>query len=117
MIGPTRLGVNDLIALDPTARWDRATNSVVNSCQTATPSCGRSPRIVAVPVFDTALFYNTDRQGLPQFRIVNILGFFIDRMQGNDVVGRLTEAPGLMRGATAPIDPRAAFLFQIQLIR
>ena len=27
--------------------------------------------------------------------MVNILGFFIDRMQGNDVVGYLTEAPGL----------------------
>jgi Flp pilus assembly protein TadG len=117
MIGPTNHGVDDLIALDPNARWDTATNSVVNSCATATPSCGRSPRIVAVPVFDTALFYNTNRQGLPTYRIVNILGFFIDRMQGNNVVGWLTEAPGLMRGATAPIDPRAAFLFQIQLIR
>ena len=52
-----------------------------------------------------------------QFTIVNILGFFIDRMQGNDVVGYLTEAPGLVRGATAPIDPSASFLAQIQLIR
>jgi hypothetical protein len=48
---------------------------------------------------------------------VNILGFFIDRMQGNDVVGWLTEAPGLVTGTTPPIDPRTSFLTQIQLIR
>jgi Flp pilus assembly protein TadG len=117
MIGPTRQGVQDLIALDPNARWDTSTNSVYNSCQTASPSCGRSPRIVAIPVFDTATYYNTNRQGLPTFRIVNILGFFIDQMQGNDVVGYVTEMPGLVRAATAPIDPSASFLTQIQLIR
>lgn len=117
MIGPTRQGVNDLIALDPNAQWDSGSNAVINSCATATPSCGRSPRIVAIPVFDTATYYTTNRQGLPTFTIVNILGFFIDRMQGNDVVGYLTEMPGLVRGATAPIDPQASFLAQIQLIR
>ena len=117
MIGPTRQGVNDLIALDPNARWDTNTNSVVNSCATATPSCGASPRVVPIPVYDTATYYTTKRAGLPEFVIVNILGFFIDRMQGNDVVGYLTEAPGLTSSATPAIDPRAAFLFNIQLIR
>jgi hypothetical protein len=117
MIGPTRQGVNDLIAQDPNASWDTGTNSVINSCATATPSCGTSPRVVPIPVFDTSTYYTTNRQGLPTFTIVNILGFFIDRMQGNDVVGYLTEAPGTVRSATAPIDPSASFLTQIQLIR
>jgi Flp pilus assembly protein TadG len=117
MIGPTRQGVNDLIALDPNAQWDSGTNSVINSCATATPSCGASPRVVPIPVYDTATYYTTKRAGLPEFVIVNILGFFIDRMQGNDVVGYLTEAPGLTSSATPAIDPRAAFLFNIQLIR
>ena len=45
------------------------------------------------------------------------LNTWYQNMQGNDVVGYLTEAPGLVRGATAPIDPRASFLTQIQLIR
>jgi hypothetical protein len=49
--------------------------------------------------------------------VINILGFFIDRMQGNDVVGYLTEAPGLTTGAAPSINPMAAFLWQIQLIR
>jgi hypothetical protein len=117
MIGPTRQGVNDLIALDPNAQWDPTTNSVINSCATATPSCGASPRVVPIPIYNTATYYTTKRQGLPTFVIVNILGFFIERMQGNDVVGYLTEAPGLTTGTTPAIDPRAAFLFNIQLIR
>jgi hypothetical protein len=117
MIGPTSQGVNDLIALDPNARWDTNSNSVINSCATATPSCGASPRVVPIPVYDTATYYTTKRAGLPEFVIVNILGFFIDRMQGNDVVGYLTEAPGLTSSATPAIDPRSAFLFNIQLIR
>ena len=117
MIGPTRQGVLDLIALDPNAQWDPGTDSVINSCATATPSCGRSPRIVAIPVYNTATYDTTRRQGLPTFTIVSILGFFIDQMQGNNVVGYLTEAPGLVQGSTATIDPNAAFLYQVQLIR
>jgi hypothetical protein len=117
MIGPTRQGTLDLIALDPNAEWDPTTNSVINSCASATPSCGRSPRIVAVPVYDTSTYDTTRRQGLPIFTVVNILGFFIDDMQGNDVVGYFTEVPGLARTATAPVDPSAAFMFSIQLIR
>jgi Flp pilus assembly protein TadG len=116
-VGPTNHGMEDLIALDPYAQWDSTSNSVINSCQTANPSCGRSQRIIAIPVYDPALFESTKRQGLPQFRIVNILGFFIDRMQGQDVVGYLTEMPGLVRAATAPINPNSSFLTQIQLIR
>jgi Flp pilus assembly protein TadG len=118
MIGPTSQGVSDLIALDPQADWDPATKSVINSCAQATTACApRSPRIVAVPIFDTAVFESTKRQGLPVFTVVNILGFFIDQMQGNDVVGYLTEVPGLTVGAAPALDPRAAFLWNIQLIR
>jgi hypothetical protein len=72
---------------------------------------------VAVPIYDTATYDTTRRQGLPTFTVVNILGFFIDDMQGNDVIGYLTEAPGLVRGANPTIDPSTAFLFSIQLIR
>jgi len=118
MIGPTAQGVSALIARDPGARWDSVTKSVINSCAQASPSCGTSsPRIVAVPIFDTALYESTKRQGLPQFKVVNILGFFLDQMQGNDVRGYLTEAPGLSTGTVTTIDPLASFLTTIQLIR
>jgi Flp pilus assembly protein TadG len=118
MIGPTRQGVLDLIAQDPNAVWDPVTKSVDMSCaQASTPCAAHSPRIVAIPVYDTGTYDSTRRQGLPTFTIVNILGFFIDGMQGNDVVGYLTEAPGLVTGGGAPISPLASFLSQIQLIR
>jgi hypothetical protein len=118
MIGPTAQGVSALIAQDPYASWDPTTKSVINSCAQATPSCGTSsPRVVAIPIFDTALFESTKRQGLPEFKVVNILGFFLDQMQGNDVRGYLTEAPGLTVGTAPSLDPRSAFLSQIQLIR
>jgi Flp pilus assembly protein TadG len=122
MIGPTKQGVStdvdSLINQDPNAQWDTATNSVINSCAQANPSCGgSSPRVVAIPVFDTGTYYSTKRQGQPQFVVVNILGFFLEQMQGNDVVGRLTVAPGLQMGSGPPNDPQSAFLTSIQLSR
>ena len=118
MVGPTTHGVEALIAKDPTARWDPATKSVINSCATASPSCGTSsPRIVAVPIFDTALYESTTRQGIPTFKVVNILGFFLDEMQGHDVRGYLTEEPAQSTGSVTSIDPLASFLTTIQLIR
>ena len=117
MIGPTQQGVEDLIALDPGADWDPATNTVTGSCaQAATPCAGHSPRIVAIPVFDTGAYYAGKLTGQVNFTVVNILGFFIDRMDGNDVVGYLTEAPGLSTG-NATISPESSFLAQIQLVR
>jgi Flp pilus assembly protein TadG len=118
MVGPTAQGVSDLIAKDPNASWDPIAKAVVNSCAQSGSSCGtHSPRIVAIPVFDTALYESTKRQGLPQFKVVNILGFFLDRMQGNDVRGYLTETPGLTVGSTPALNPQSAFLSTIQLIR
>jgi Putative Flp pilus-assembly TadE/G-like len=117
MIGPTRQGVEALIALDPNADWDPTNRTVTDSCaQGATPCAAHSPRIVAIPVFNTANYYAGKLTGQTNFTVVNILGFFIDRMQGNDVIGYLTEAPGLATG-TATISPQSSFLAQIQLVR
>lgn len=117
MIGPTRQGVLDLIAQDPDAYWDSSTNTVQGSCaQSATPCAANSPRIVAIPVFDTDQYYAGKLSGLTTLTVVNILGFFIEDMQGNDVIGYLTVAPGLAIG-NAAIAPEAAFLYQIQLVR
>jgi hypothetical protein len=117
MVGPTSQGVADLIALDPTADWDPITKTVINSCaQAANPCAPKSPRIVAIPLFDVALYESTKRQGLPEFKVVNILGFFLDDIQGGEVRGFLVEAPGLTVGGGG-IDPRSSFLNQIQLIQ
>jgi hypothetical protein len=117
MIGPTSQGVQDLIAQDPYADWDPTSKSVTGSCaQASTPCAAHSPRIVAIPVFHTGDYYAGKLTGQTNFTIVNILGFFIDRIQGNDVIGYLTEAPGLAIG-NAPISPQSSFLAQIQLVR
>lgn len=49
MVGPTQQAVEDLVALDPDARWDQATKTVVNSKY---PDWKSSPRVVKVAVFD-----------------------------------------------------------------
>lgn len=58
MRGPTRQGVEALIALDPGASWDPTLNGVGGirgGCMYA-GTCARSPRLVAIPVFDVDFF-------------------------------------------------------------
>jgi hypothetical protein len=117
MIGPTRQGIQDLIDRDPFAEWDAANNSVVNSCaQDPVPCAPRSPRLVAIPLYDTGAYYEGKQNGLVTLRIANILGFFIDRLEGNDVVGYLAVVPGLRTGNNS-ITPSASFLKSIVLVR
>jgi len=111
MVGPTKQGVGDLIAQDPNADWDPISKKVILS------DFDSSPRIVAVPVFDLALYMATGGPGNGTVRIVNILGFFVDRMDGNDVVGYLCAKPDLLIAGGATITGEAAFLRNISLIR
>ena len=121
-------GFKHLIDMDPHAEWDPSTNSVINSCaQDATPCGAHSPRIVAIPVYDTGQYFNgmVNGQASPPVTIVNIVGFFVDWEGREDegpysgqyiVEGFLTEAPGLELG-NATITPEASLLSQIQLVR
>ena len=119
MVGPTAHGMDNLIAQDPNATWDVATQSVQNSCaQAATPCAAISPRIVAIPIFDTGWFHEGKQTGRTQLRIVNILGFFINSMQGQDVSGVFMRIPGvLVAGAGANVNPNAAFMQVPLLVR
>lgn len=112
----TAAAANDLIAQDSGAYWDGA--GVSGSCaQAEVPCAADSPRIVALPVYDTAFFWHYSRSGgEPHLRVVNILGFFIEQVQGSEVAGRIVPVPGL-RLDNETIDPRASFLSQIQLVR
>jgi len=49
--------------------------------------------------------------------IVNILGFFIAGMQGNDVMGYLMSYPGVLVDGTPTITDESAFSWVITLIR
>jgi hypothetical protein len=117
-VGPTAHGMEELIAKDPLATWNESTKTVQNSCAQASPPCAAvSPRVVAIPVFDTGYFYDGQMSGRSQVRIVNILGFFLDHMQGQNVVGYFTMVPGLKIGGGAPIAPEAAFMKVPVLVR
>lgn len=106
-VGPTQAGTQTLIDQDPSAYWDAGTNRVVSSLSP-------SPRIVVLPVYDP-LIYDTARQhGRIEIVITNLVGFFIENLQGNDVIGRVVPMTGLVRSGT-PV-PTDAFLRAIRLV-
>jgi hypothetical protein len=49
--------------------------------------------------------------------VVNILGFFADRMSGNDVIGYLMSYPGAFVTGAPSVGGGAGFLTAIQLVR
>jgi Flp pilus assembly protein TadG len=110
MVGPTNQGMADLIALDPDARWDEATNRVISS---KSPS----PRVRAIPLFDPEYYADGKQNGRnASLKFVNYLGFFIEEMQGNEVYGRITPIGGLRKGGGSPA-PAAAFPRSIRLVQ
>jgi hypothetical protein len=114
MIGPTKQGVDDLIAMDPNASW--GDTGVSGGCM-ASGSCTLSPRVVAIPVFDLDVYYQGKTGGRIDIKIVNILGFFIEQMSGNDVVGYLMTHPSLYTAGRDTVSDESAFSKTIMLIR
>jgi Flp pilus assembly protein TadG len=111
MTGPTKQGMGDLIALDPNAQWDTATNSVIHSNATNGPS----PRVVAIPLFDPQYYYEGKMNGRnASLKFVNYMGFFVEQMNGNEVVGRITPIGGLRLGGKPA--PKGAFPRVIRLV-
>jgi Flp pilus assembly protein TadG len=111
MVGPTKQGMDDLIDRDPTAYWDESKNKVVSSLHP-------SPRVVIIPLFDP-VYYETGKQNgrNADLKAVNYLGFFIERMQGNEVVGRVTPVGGLRKGTGFGPAPVGAFPRVIRLVQ
>jgi hypothetical protein len=118
MAGPAAQGVADLIAKDPYATWNPTTKSVDGGCAAA-GTCPRSPRIIAVPLYDTGLFETSRKQtGRGTIKVVNILGFFVaDVDKGkNDITGYFTSVPGLMVNGPA-VGNESGFAKVVQLVR
>ena len=123
MVGPTGQGIGDLVAKDPGATWNTSTNSVQGSCAPGVCPDGqyhsRSPRIVAVPLFDMDAFFLGSPNGKTTVTITNIMGFFIEGMGGTgnkDVVGRLIAIPGVTKGG-GNVTASASFLRTVLLVR
>lgn len=83
MVGPTTLGMDELIAADPNATWDAGTNQVVNS------AFGLSPRIALVPMFDPTL---PPTSGRNYVTVSKIAAFFLESVgPGSQVNGRFIQ--------------------------
>lgn len=112
MIGPTKSGVGDLIALDPNATWNGT--DVVGGLY----GTNNSPRIVPVPIFNVEAYTQQDKtSGRFQLQVTNILGFFVLSMQGNDVRGVLLPYRGDFKGGAGTVDQTNAFLYTVVLVR
>jgi Flp pilus assembly protein TadG len=130
MVGPTKHGVDDLVALDPDASWDPVEKKVVDSCVGPPYTCSKpgykqSPRIVALPVINTRMAYDEVHKedgkqvgaGNMTVKIVAILGFFVEGKQDKDVVGYLATKPELKVSNGGGVHPAAGFLKTVQLVR
>ncbi|MDP6579583.1 MAG: Tad domain-containing protein [Vicinamibacterales bacterium] len=106
-VGPTLAGTQRLIDQDPGAYWDAATRRVVTSLSP-------SPRIVVLPVYNPDAYDSARSQGRTEIEISNFVGFFIENIQGTDVVGRVVPNTGLLR--TGVPAPTGAFLRAIRLV-
>jgi Flp pilus assembly protein TadG len=110
MVGPTKQGMGDLVAKDPDAYWDTTKNEVHSSMRP-------SPRVVVIPLFDPVYYYTGKMNGRnASLKFVNYLGFFLERMNGNEVVGRITPVAGVMDRNAGPA-PAAAFPYVIRLVQ
>jgi hypothetical protein len=102
MVGPTAQGLAARIAQDQGAQWSQDCNCVVGS------AFGVSPRVVIVPLYDPQYYAEGVANGRnASLKVANYLGFFVEEMQGNDVVGRITPVGGI-------IDPFAKVIRLVQ---
>jgi hypothetical protein len=80
-------------------------------------SMSPSPRVVAIPLFDPVYYDEGKRNGRnADLKVVNYMGFFIEEMRGNDVIGRITPISGLLKGNGGPA-PTGAFPIAIILVK
>jgi hypothetical protein len=120
MVGPTTHGVSALIAQDSSATWSPTANdgrgAPVGGCMAA-GTCAVSPRLVALAVFNPDAYDSARAGGRTDIVVTKILGFWIQGMQGNDVIGYLTHYPAIAELTGPPVDPAASFLTTVILVR
>ena len=111
MVGPTNQGIDDLIAKDPAANWNTSCLCVRNSM------FGISPRVTPLPLYDPEYYQLGKVNGRnADFKLAQIMGFFIDRRVGNQVYGYITPISGLMNDNAGPA-PDGAFPVAIRLVQ
>jgi Flp pilus assembly protein TadG len=111
MVGPTVSGAELLVAKDPGAYWDTATNTVQGSAY------GHSPRTFPLPLYDPIYYDEGMRMGRnASLKTANWIGFFLESIQGNELWGRIIPIAGIRdrNGGPAPegLNPKAIRLVQ-----
>ena len=112
MEGPTIQGIEALIAKDPDARWDTGCNCVKDSKYT-----GQSPRLFPIPLYDPE--YTADNQAngrSADYIVANFLGFFVTKVQGNAIYGRVANISGIV-DKTAEMAPDDSLTWAIRLVQ
>jgi hypothetical protein len=73
-----------------------------------------------MPVINPDELFASDPSGLTSLTIRNILGFFVERQEGQGgqtlTVGRLINVPGISTGGNT-VNPSSSFIQTIHLIR
>jgi Flp pilus assembly protein TadG len=109
MNGPTISGVEDLINQDPDAYWDDVHNTVHS---TKNPT----PRIFPIPLYDPEYYAWGKANGRnADLRLANWIGFFVERIVGNSVFGRITPILGVIDPNAGPA-PDGVFPRAIRLV-
>ncbi|MBI2222519.1 MAG: hypothetical protein HYU53_15085 [Acidobacteria bacterium] len=111
MVGPTKQGIEDLVAKDPNAVWNEGCQCVQNS---AFPI---SPRVRPIPLYDPEYFARGKREGrYADFKVANFLGVFVAGMVGNDVIAYITPIGGGSGSSGGPA-PKNAFPYAIRIVK
>src|SRR5262249_15306275 len=112
MVGPTKQGMDQLIAKDPNAYWNTTCNCVKGS------NFPTSPRVAVVPLYNPVVYAQGQQSGKgATLTMVNFLGFFIEGMDGaGNVLGRIIPVEGLVSGGGGP-EPTGAFAVAIRLVQ
>jgi Flp pilus assembly protein TadG len=109
--GPTIQGIEELIARDPGAHWNTATNTVEGSA-----FGNHSPRIFPIPLFDPIVYDSGKRNGrIADLVTANWIGFFADYVVGSQIYGRIIPIAGIY-DKNGPA-PNAALPKTIRLIK
>lgn len=123
MVGPTTHGFEDLIALDPSATWSTTENRPVGGCMAA-GTCTRSPRWIAVPVFNIDTYEQARLAQNPaagrnlQISVVKIIGLWLNEVRNNnDITGYITHYPTLSISGNSPNGTAGAFSRTVILVR
>jgi hypothetical protein len=111
MVGPTAQGTAARVAQDPNAYWDTSCSCVKGS------AFGVSPRVVIVPLYDPQYYAQGAASGKNvSLKVANYLGFFVEEMQGDNVVGRITPVGGVIDKNAGPA-PTGAFPHVVRLVQ